>query len=119
MSMIDSAEKALQESESLLRSIAESSKDIIFAKDRECRFVFMNSAGYRANGKTPEQLIRHSKADFHPDPDEAHKFTADDRRVMESGQMETIEEEVTEADGSRHVYLTTKVPRFDSHGKVN
>ncbi|MGA2248650.1 MAG: PAS domain S-box protein [Verrucomicrobiota bacterium] len=112
------AETALHESESMLRSILENSKDVIFVKDRECRFLFMNPAGYRLTGLTPEKLLGRSKADFHPNPAEAAQFMADDRRVMESGQMETIEEDIGAADGSRHLFLTTKVARRDSQGQV-
>ena len=112
------AEAALRESESLLRSIMDNSKDIIFVKDRECRFVFMNPAGCRLNGLTPAQLVGRTKTDFHSDPAEAARVQADDRRVMASGRMETIEEEFSAADGTRHVFLTTKVARRDSEGKI-
>jgi len=112
------AETALRESESLLRSIMENTKDVVFVKDLECRFVFMNAAGYRLTGMTPALLLGHSKADFHPNPVEAAQFMVEDRRVMESGQTETIEEEFGTADGTRHIFLTTKVARRDSEGKV-
>ena len=112
------AETALRDSESLLRSIMENTKDVVFVKDLECRFVFMNAAGYRLTGMTPALLLGHSKEDFHPNPVEAARFTADDRRVMASGQMETIEDEFGTADGARHIFLTTKVARRDSEGKV-
>ena len=112
-------EEILQKSESLLRSIAETSKDVIFVKDRNYRFVFMNPEGYRFNGKTPEQLLGRSKADFNPNPEEVAKFNADDQRIMDSGQMETIEEELYSAvDGTRHVYLTTKIPWRDSQNNI-
>ncbi|HUC86277.1 MAG TPA: PAS domain S-box protein [Candidatus Acidoferrales bacterium] len=112
------AEKAQRESELLLRSILENTQEVIFVKDRECRFVYMNPAGYRLNGLTPEKLIGRSKLDFHPDPVEAEQFMMDDRRVMESTLTEMIEEIVGAADGSKHVFLTTKVARRDSQGKV-
>ncbi len=112
------AEEALQQSESQLRSITDTTKDVIFVKDRECRFVFMNPAGYQLNGKTPEQVIGHSKAEIYSTPATVAQFETDDRRVMESGQAETIEEEVIAADGARHIFLTTKVPRRDDQGNV-
>ncbi len=112
------AEAKLRESESLLRAIAENSTDVIFVKDRECRFVFMNPAGYRFNGTTPEKLLGRSKADFHPNSDEAAQFNADDLRVMESRREEIIEESISAADGTRHVFLTTKAPRFNDQGQV-
>ncbi len=109
---------ALRESELLMRSIMENSKEIIFVKDCECRFVFMNPAGYKLTGLGPEKLIGRSKADFHPNAVEAAQFMAGDRRVMESGRMETIEEEIAAGDGTRHLFLTTKVARLDSQGRV-
>jgi len=112
------AEESLQQSETLIRSITDNSKDVIFVKDRECRFVFINPAGCRLNGKTAEQLIGRSKADLCPSPAESAKFMADDLRVMESGRAETIEEEISGADGARYVFLTTKVSRLDGQGHV-
>ena len=112
------AEEALQQSESLLRSITDTSKDLIFVKDRECRFVFMNPAGCIFNGKTVEQLLGKSKADFCLNPFEAAQFMADDLRIINSGQLETIEEEITAADGSIYTFLTTKVPRYDGQGNI-
>jgi PAS domain S-box-containing protein len=111
-------EQALRESGALLRSITDNSEDVIFVKDRECRFVFMNPVGCRFVGKKLEKLLGHSKADFNRDKELASKMEADDRRVMESGRMETIEEEILTADGSRRVFLTTKVPRHDGMGNV-
>ena len=102
----------------LLSSITENSTDMIFVKDRECRFVYMNPAGYRLNGMTPAQLLGHVKGDFHPNPAEAALCLVDDQRVMASGRIETIEEEFCAVDGIVHVFLTTKVPRFDSQGNV-
>ena len=112
------AEAAVNESESLLRSIMDNSRDVIFVKDRACRFVYMNPAGYRLSGATPEKLLGHTKADFHPDPGEAEQFMVDDRRVMESSMVEQIEESIVGADGFKHVFFTTKVARRDSQGTV-
>jgi len=112
------AEDALRQSESLLRSIAENSDDLIFVKDRECRFVFANPATCKLNGKTQEQLIGHSKADFHPEVKETSRFVAHDLRVIETGKAETMEEEMTAPDGKVHTLLTTKVPLHDGQGNI-
>jgi len=78
----------------------------------------MNPAGCLFNGKTQEQLIGRSKTDFQPDATEAVQITNNDRRVMESGQRETIEEALRAADGSRHLFRTTKVPWLDDQGVI-
>jgi PAS domain S-box-containing protein len=112
------AERALERSETLLRSIMDTTSDVIFVKDQECRFVYINPAGCVLNGKTPEQLIGHSKADYETNQEELAKFMADDMRIIETGNSETFEEEVIGADGKIYIFLTTKVPRFDGHGNI-
>ncbi|GEM_PF-6202800 len=112
------AEKELQNSETLLRSIMDTTSDVIFVKDRECRFVYINPAGCKLNGKTPEQLIGHSKADFMTNLVELAKFMADDMRIIEGGKSETFEEEIYGADGKLYTFHTTKVPRYDGMGNI-
>ena len=111
-------EQALQHSETLLRSIMDTTTDVIFVKDRECRFVYINPAGCVLNGKPAEKLIGYSKADFLTNEDEIAKFMADDMRIIELGHSETFEEDVLGADGTMHVFLTTKVPRYDGQGNI-
>ena len=100
-------EDSFRKSEALLRSIAETTTDVIFVKDRACRFVFINPAGCKFNGKTQEQLIGKSKADFNPNPVEVAQFNADDMRIMDSGNSESYEETIKAADGITRTYLTT------------
>ncbi|MEI8272410.1 MAG: PAS domain S-box protein [Paludibacter sp.] len=112
------AEKELHWSEMLLRSIMDTTSDVIFVKDRECRFVYINPAGCKLNGKTQEQLIGHSKADFMTNLAELSKFMADDMRIIEGGNKETFEEEIIGADGKLYTFHTTKVPRYDGQGNI-
>ncbi len=110
--------EAVRASEALLRSITDNTEDIIFVKDRESRTIFKNPAGLRANARPPDQVLGHTDTEFNVDPDQAARFLADDRRVMESGQTLTVEEVLTSATGEQRVLLTTKTPRFDAEGRV-
>lgn len=112
------AEKALQQSETLLRSIMDTTLDVIFVKDRACRFVYINPAGCVLNGKTREQLVGYSKADFMTNKVELAKFMADDMRIIEGGITETFEEDILGADGKLYSFLTTKSPRYDGQGNI-
>ena len=112
------AELALRENEALLRSITDHSEDMIFVKDRDSRFLFMNPAGLRQTGLTLEQLIGHSDLESNSDDAEASAFMAADLRVMNTGRAEMIEEEVHAPGGRRVVLLTKKTPRFDADGNV-
>ncbi len=111
-------EGAVRASESLLRSITDHTEDIIFVKDRESRTVFINPAGLRMIELTPEHLLGHNDSEFINSPEEAAHFLADDRKVMESLQTITVEEELTTATGETRVLLTTKTPRLDDAGHV-
>jgi PAS domain S-box-containing protein len=112
------SEKALRESEALLRSITDHTQDSIFVKDRESRTIFKNPAGLRSCGLTLEQVLGRTDMEFDKDPVQAAKFIADDQRVMETGRTETLEEILISSKGEKHVLLTTKVPRFDEEGKI-
>lgn len=110
---------ALRGSEELLRSITENSTDIIFAKDREGRFVFMNRAGYDASGYTPEQLLGHTDFELHRDRAQAEAYRVSDERVMATGRTETVEELYTSpTTGAQRYFLTTKTPRVDEQGNI-
>ena len=111
-------ETALRAQEALLRSITDHAEDIIAVKDREGRYLFMNPAGCRATGCSPEQFLGRTDLEFHPDREQARRFMADDRRIMASGRREMIEEQFTAHSGERCVLLTTKLPRRDAQGRV-
>ena len=118
MSERKQAEETLLQSESLLRAVMDNSNDIIFVKDREGRFLYLNPECCRLNGRTQEQLLGCLKSDLFPGSKEAAQCLTDDLRVMALDQVETIEETLRAADGAWHVFLTTKAPRHDSQGHV-
>ena len=112
------ADAALREGEALLRSITDHTEDGIFVKDLESRTIYQNPAAGRMNGLTETQVLGRTDAEFLEDALQVAEFLAADRRVMESGLPETVEESFTSLTGSKYVLLTTKVPRFDTEGKV-
>ncbi len=115
------AEEELLYREKLLRAITDGSEDMIFIKDRDSRLLFLNPAGCRLFGLTTDQVVGRTDAELQPDPDfpQAARFVAMDRRVMESRQPTTFEEEFFTPDGERHILLTSKTPRFDDQGNVS
>jgi len=112
------ADEALRASEALLRSINDHTEDGIFVKDLESRTIYQNPAAGRMNGLTEAQVLGRTDAEFLEDALQVAEFLAADRRVMESGLPETVEESFTSLTGSKYVLLTTKVARFDTEGKV-
>src|SRR5258708_1014172 len=110
-------EVALRRSHGLLKAIVESTSDPIFAKDMDGRYLMMNTTGARATGRTVQQVVGKTDAELFP-PDVARAIADRDREVIESGESQTFEEEMTTGEGTR-IYVTTKGAYRDEQGKVN
>ena len=85
------AEEALRASENKYRILFESIPQMIFTKDLNSVYLTCNRNYARDLGIQPEELSGHTDYDFFP-KDLADKYRADDRRIMDSGIQETIEE---------------------------
>jgi len=84
---------------------------VIFAKDREGRFLLVNRALAEAYQTTVEELTGKRQADVHPDPEEAQQILRDDREVIDSGRPMTIpEERLVDSSGRPVVLQVTKIP---------
>ena len=105
--------------EQLLDSVIENLPQMIFVKDaRDLRFIRINRAGEDLLGLSRDALIGKSDHDFFP-PDQADRFTATDRAVLEGGQVVDIPEEPMDtAAHGRRILHTRKVPILDATGKA-
>src|SRR5665647_3251716 len=109
-------ENEVREREAFLRDIMENVSDAIFVKDREARMILANPAYYRLMGKSPEEVLNKTVADFHP-PEIAKKLAEDDKRVMETGKGTTLEERIFTSHGWR-ILQTVKAPYYDGQGNI-
>ncbi|AKB78945.1 hypothetical protein MSHOH_2462 [Methanosarcina horonobensis HB-1 = JCM 15518] len=109
-------ENEVRESEAFLRDIMENVSDAIFVKDREARMILANPAYYRLIGKSPEEVLNKTVADFHP-PEIARKLAEGDKRVMEAGKGTTLEERIFTSHGWR-ILQTVKAPYYDGQGNI-
>nr|WP_082090646.1 PAS domain S-box protein [Methanosarcina sp. MTP4] len=109
-------ENEVRESEAFLRDIMENVSDAIFVRDRDARMILANPAYYRLMGKSPEEVLNKTVADFHP-PEMARKLAEDDKRVMETGKGTTLEERIFTSHGLR-VLQTVKAPYYDGKGNI-
>ncbi len=104
--------QAVSERESLLQAMSEGIPDPLFLKDRDSRIIVANAATVRAIGKPAKQIVGHTDEEFYDDPAVGAAMTANDRRVMEAGQAETLEEFVPGLEG-RRTFLSIKTPWRD------
>jgi PAS domain S-box-containing protein len=97
-------------------TIMETMSAAVFLKDTDGQYLMMNQACrdlFNVKDRTVAEL---TDDDLVP-PDVAQKARADDRRVIESGDMSEIEETVPTA-GGHTVRLTRKSPVYDNDGEV-
>jgi PAS domain S-box-containing protein len=111
------AEEKLWHSLNLLRAITEGTTDAIYAKDREGRYLMINTAGARFEGKTPEEIIGRDDTYLFSGETLARILERDDA-IMKTGETRTDEDTATTAEGLDRVHLTTKGPLRDSTGEI-
>ena len=111
------SEEAVRRSEALLRAVLDNSPDPIFLKDRDSRLLLANPATFVVSGKSAEACLGKTDAEFYDDAAAGRAIMENDRRIMQSGQMEIVEETVSGPTGTR-VYLSNKAPYRDAEGQV-
>lgn len=119
-------EAALRDSQTRLRTIIDSTPDWIFIKDQEHRYRMVNEGYARAYRRRPEDFFGKNDLDLGTPPELVmgnpakgiRGYWADDREVMDTGQLKVISEEPGMADGEPVFLSTVKVPLRDATGKV-
>jgi len=110
------AEQEVRRSNALLRAIADTTPDLIFVKDRDSRMLLANPAMLRAIGKSEAAVIGRNDLELLGE-ETGRTIVENDRRIMQSGVPEVLEE-VLHAGRERRVYLSTKSPYRDESGEV-
>ncbi len=112
-------EEALHVERDRLRTLIDNLPDHIFIKDRQSRFVTVNTTHAASLGKQSEaELVGLSNRDI-CEPALAEVYEADDERVMSTGStLFNREEEFVTFEGFRRTILTTKVPLRTKSGEI-
>ncbi|MBN2121247.1 MAG: PAS domain S-box protein [Candidatus Omnitrophica bacterium] len=117
MSDLDMAKKEeFRASEAKYRLLAENLPQKIFIKDRNSVYVFCNKNYARDLNIEAEEIKGKADYDFHP-KELAEKYRADDKRIMESGEIEEIEDKYIQ-DGVEKIVQIIKTPIKDEKGNV-
>ncbi len=92
--------------------------DVIYFKDKKGRLVMVNKAHAKGLGLKPEQMVGKTDFDLFPKK-RAERMAKDDLSVMRTGKpiIDKIER-ATRPDGVDNYVSTTKIPHFDSRGRV-
>lgn len=111
------AERALRESEQLLRAIIDHSPAAIYLKDAEGRYQVVNRTYRRNFGLTEDMPIGLTARDFIPER-QIEDILAQDREVMQSRRVRNYERLMPLPDGRVLTEWVVKFPVFDSEGNV-
>ncbi|HVQ31321.1 MAG TPA: MASE1 domain-containing protein, partial [Vicinamibacteria bacterium] len=111
------AMRRLGDTSALLRAVTEGTPDVVFVKDREGRYLSINTAGARYMGRSVLEVVGRTDDDLFG-PDMLRQIRTYDRLVLESGEVRT-DEYSEPKDGVRRTFLATKGPVRDETGAVN
>ena len=112
------AEDALSSSEVRLRTLLQTSPDLILIKDARGVYLGCNSMCERYFGAIEADIIGKTDYDF-VDKELADSFCENDHKAMEAGRPTRNAEWITFADDGHSAYLDTiKAPLYDSNGTL-
>ena len=112
------AEDALSSSEVRLRTLLQTSPDLILIKDTRGVYLGCNSMFERYFGAIEADIIGKTDYDF-VDKELADFFCENDHKAMEAGRPIRYAEWITFADDGHRAYLDTiKAPMYDSNGTL-
>ena len=113
------AEEAMSRESALLNDLLDNAPDIVYFKDRESRFTWINKEMVGLLGrKTKSEVLGKTDFDFFT-PEHAQEARDDEERIMRTGQplVNKLEKD-NYADGSPRWVYTTKMPLHDIKGNI-
>jgi PAS domain S-box-containing protein len=112
----DEAQKELRSSEQRLQAILDSTTAVVYAKDREGRYIVINRQFEELFHTTRQRMMGKTDLDVFP-KEAADVLRANDLKVLEAGYPIEFEETVPHDEGI-HTYISIKFPLYDAAGNV-
>ena len=112
----EQGEEALLQGPGLYRTLVEAMDDGVTVKDRDGRYLLVNSESARRIGRVKDEIIGRTDLELRS-REEALAIREHDLRVLQTGEMVDNERELTGPSGSR-VYYMRKVPLRSPRGEI-
>ena len=110
------AETALSAQQQLLRDLMNNSSSLVYMTDLDGRYLLVNRQYEETHGVTQEQLLKKTPHALYPD-ELADQFIKNDLKVIQTGEVQTFEEQVLQS-GTMRSYFSIKFPVRDAKGKT-
>ncbi|TSK08353.1 MAG: PAS domain S-box protein [Geobacter sp.] len=91
--------------------------DLVYAKDLEGRYLFINEQAARMYGRPAEAIVGADDSTIFPD-EVVQVIRENDHHVIATGKNATVQETFTDAAGVERIFLATRGPLFDHDGAV-
>jgi PAS domain S-box-containing protein len=98
-----------------LRTLLENTPDVIIRIDKELRYIYVNQAVVRSQGKPVSFFLGKTSQEMGTPPELCQIWDETLRKVLETGREEIIEFQAFSTDGIK-TYQSRVVPEFDSDG---
>jgi PAS domain S-box-containing protein len=109
---------ALDHERVLMRTLIDQLPDLVYVKDRQCRYLLANESLAKFTGvQSPAGLLGKSDEEFFPVA-LASEHRADDERVLTGVPIIEKEDAATHLSSGARTFLTSKLPLRDGHGTV-
>ena len=109
------AEEALRSNRETLQKIIDGSSAVIFAKDLDGKYLFINSLFEQLFHVSKSEIIGKTDRDIFP-AETAAALKEADLKALQAGTTIETEEKVPQDDGL-HYYISLKFPLYDNSGK--
>jgi len=115
---LSAAEVEARRNAAFVQGVGAATPDLIYAKDRDLRFVYVNPATVAALGRPLEEILGRRSHDLMADPLELEEHHAADLEVLQSGETQVTEGRFTSPDGTLRVVRATKFALRDEAGAI-
>ncbi|GIZ98848.1 hypothetical protein TTY48_34600 [Tsukamurella sp. TY48] len=105
-----------QQVANLLQAVIDAAPDLVYIKDRQGRYLYINAAVAELAGVAREDAIGYDDTVLFPGA-LAKELMATDRDIMDTGIGREVEE-YPFVDGVKRTYLSNKSPHRDAEGRV-
>jgi PAS domain S-box-containing protein len=111
-------QREMQRTALLLHTVLGTASGLIYAKDRDGRMLIANPPTLELVGRTWEEIKGRTDLEFLADAAQGAAVMANDRRIMDGGRTEVLEERVGTANQTIRTWLSTKTPLRDEGGNI-